>query len=159
MGQAGSVRNGGEVIVEYLVREKVPYVFGLCGHGNVRLLDALYDRTDAIRTISTRHEQTAGHMADAFFRGRTPPGRHAHLVRAGIGEHSHQHRGRPDRGSGISGTRGIQTFGTRTVGKIEEIRTRDQPRGKLIWPCLGPHRPGRASKTCPGQELHSACHD
>jgi acetolactate synthase-1/2/3 large subunit len=60
--------NGGEVIVEYLSREKVPYVFGLCGHGNVGLLDALYDRTDAIRTISTRHEQTAGHMADAYFR-------------------------------------------------------------------------------------------
>jgi acetolactate synthase I/II/III large subunit len=34
----------------------------------VGLLDALYDRTDAIRTISTRHEQTAGHMADAYFR-------------------------------------------------------------------------------------------
>ena len=68
MGHTGSMRNGGEVIVEYLVREKVPYVFGLCGHGNVGLLDALYDRTDAIRTISTRHEQTAGHMADAFFR-------------------------------------------------------------------------------------------
>ncbi|MBI4255507.1 MAG: thiamine pyrophosphate-binding protein, partial [Candidatus Rokubacteria bacterium] len=60
--------NGGELIVEYLAREKVPYVFGVCGHGNVGLLDALYDRTDAIRTISTRHEQTAGHMADAYFR-------------------------------------------------------------------------------------------
>lgn len=59
---------GGEIIVEYLAREKVPYVFGLCGHGNVGLLDALYDRTDAIKTISTRHEQTAGHMADAYFR-------------------------------------------------------------------------------------------
>jgi acetolactate synthase-1/2/3 large subunit len=62
------MRNGGEVIVEYLVREGVPYVFGLCGHGNVGLLDALYDRADAIHVISTRHEQTAGHMADAFFR-------------------------------------------------------------------------------------------
>jgi acetolactate synthase-1/2/3 large subunit len=60
--------NGGELIVEYLVRERVPYVFGLCGHGNVGLLDALYDRTDAVKTISTRHEQTAGHMADAYFR-------------------------------------------------------------------------------------------
>jgi acetolactate synthase I/II/III large subunit len=59
---------GADLIVEYLVREQVPYVFGLCGHGNVGLLDALYDRTDAIRTISTRHEQTAGHMADAYFR-------------------------------------------------------------------------------------------
>lgn len=62
------MRNGGEIIVEYLVREQVPYVFGICGHGNVGLLDALYDRADAIKTISTRHEQTAGHMADAFFR-------------------------------------------------------------------------------------------
>jgi acetolactate synthase I/II/III large subunit len=62
------MRNGGELIVEYLVRERVPYVFGLCGHGNVGLLDALYDRPDAIKTISTRHEQTAGHMADAYFR-------------------------------------------------------------------------------------------
>ena len=68
MPQTRPMRNGGEVIVEYLVREKVPYVFGLCGHGNVGLLDALYDRTDAIKTISTRHEQTAGHMADAYFR-------------------------------------------------------------------------------------------
>ncbi len=63
-----AVKNGGEVIVEYLACERVPYVFGLCGHGNVGLLDALYDRSDAIKTISTRHEQTAGHMADAYFR-------------------------------------------------------------------------------------------
>jgi acetolactate synthase-1/2/3 large subunit len=62
------MKNGGEQIVEYLVREGVPYVFTLCGHGNVGLLDALYDRTDAIATVSTRHEQTAGHMADAYFR-------------------------------------------------------------------------------------------
>lgn len=62
------MRNGGGLIVEYLIREGVPYVFGLCGHGNVGLLDALYDRTDAITTISTRHEQTAGHMADAYYR-------------------------------------------------------------------------------------------
>src|SRR5512139_427875 len=62
------MRNGGELIVEYLIRERVPYVFGLCGHGNVGLLDALYDRAEAIKTISSRHEQAAGHMADAYFR-------------------------------------------------------------------------------------------
>lgn len=62
------MQSGGEIIVEYLIREKVPYVFGICGHGNIGLLDALYDRADAIKTISTRHEQTAGHMADAYFR-------------------------------------------------------------------------------------------
>jgi thiamine pyrophosphate-dependent acetolactate synthase large subunit-like protein len=24
--------NGGQVIIDYLIREKVPYLFGLCGH-------------------------------------------------------------------------------------------------------------------------------
>lgn len=62
------MQSGGEIIVEYLIREKVPYVFGICGYGNIGLLDALYDRADAIKIISTRHEQTAGHMADAYFR-------------------------------------------------------------------------------------------
>src|SRR5216684_8850745 len=27
--------NGAQVIVDYLIREKVPYAFGLCGHGNI----------------------------------------------------------------------------------------------------------------------------
>src|SRR6267142_149544 len=29
--------DGGQVIVDYLIRERVPYVFGLCGHGNIQL--------------------------------------------------------------------------------------------------------------------------
>jgi acetolactate synthase-1/2/3 large subunit len=61
-------RKGGELIAEFLVREKIPYVFGICGHGNVGMLEALYDRRDEITLISPRHEQTAGHMADAYFR-------------------------------------------------------------------------------------------
>ena len=60
--------NGGQVIVDYLVREKVPYVFGLCGHGNIGLLDALYERTSDIKTISTHHETVAGFMADVYYR-------------------------------------------------------------------------------------------
>jgi len=34
---------GAEIIVEYLLKEGVPYAFGLCGHGIIGLLDALYD--------------------------------------------------------------------------------------------------------------------
>jgi acetolactate synthase-1/2/3 large subunit len=64
---------GGEFIAEFLIREKIPYVFGICGHGNVGLLDALYDVKDKIKLISPRHEQTAGHMADAYFRIRHQP--------------------------------------------------------------------------------------
>src|SRR3954451_1531019 len=60
--------NGGQVIVDYLVREKVPYVFGLCGHGNIGLLDALYERAADIKTISTHHETVAGFMADVYYR-------------------------------------------------------------------------------------------
>lgn len=59
---------GAEVIVEYLAKEKVPYVFGLCGHGILGFLDALYDARDRIRTVSVHHESTAAFMADAYFR-------------------------------------------------------------------------------------------
>ncbi|MBM3534251.1 MAG: thiamine pyrophosphate-binding protein [Alphaproteobacteria bacterium] len=61
-------KKGAEYIVEMLIREKIDHVFGICGHGNVGLLDELYKARDQIRLVSPRHEQTAGHMADAFFR-------------------------------------------------------------------------------------------
>jgi acetolactate synthase I/II/III large subunit len=64
---------GGDLIAEFLVREKIPYVFGICGHGNVGMLDALYNVKDRIKLISPRHEQTAGHMADAYFRVKHEP--------------------------------------------------------------------------------------
>src|SRR4051812_44163445 len=59
---------GAEVITEHLVANKIPYVFGICGHGNVGLLDELYNSRDRIKLISPRHEQVAAHMADAYFR-------------------------------------------------------------------------------------------
>jgi acetolactate synthase I/II/III large subunit len=63
-----NVLDGGQVIVDYLVREKVPYVFGLCGHGNISFIDALYERSSDIKTISVHHETVAGFMADVFYR-------------------------------------------------------------------------------------------
>ena len=68
-----SKMKGGELIVEYLAQEKVPYVFGICGHGNVGILDALYDARDKVKLISPRHEQCAGHMADAYYRVKHRP--------------------------------------------------------------------------------------
>jgi acetolactate synthase-1/2/3 large subunit len=59
---------GGDLIAEFLIREKIPYVFGICGHGNVGILDALYDVRDKIKLVSPRHEQVAAHMADGYFR-------------------------------------------------------------------------------------------
>lgn len=61
-------KKGSEIILDHLVQQGVPYLFGLCGHGDVGLMDAALDRQDQIKTVSTHHEQTAGFMADAFYR-------------------------------------------------------------------------------------------
>ncbi len=68
-----AVMNGADIIVDFLIRQKVPYLFGLCGHGNVGFLDAAFKAQNRIRTISTHHEQSAGHMADAYFKVRNEP--------------------------------------------------------------------------------------
>ncbi len=64
---------GATLISEFLVKEKIPYVFGICGHGNVGLLDGLYQVRDKIKLVSPRHEQVAGHMADGYFRVKHQP--------------------------------------------------------------------------------------
>lgn len=61
-------RKGAEIILDHLVERGVPYLIGLCGHGDVALMDAALDRKDEIPTVSTHNEQTAGFMADAFYR-------------------------------------------------------------------------------------------
>src|SRR5580704_3490977 len=61
-------RRGADVIVDYLVQQRVPYLVGLCGHGILGLLDAAYGRQDEITTISTHDERIAGFIADAYYR-------------------------------------------------------------------------------------------
>src|SRR5215471_6287081 len=65
---AKNMLDGGQVIVDYLIREKVPYACGLCGHGNIQFIDALYERSSDIKTISVHHETVAGFMADVYYR-------------------------------------------------------------------------------------------
>lgn len=60
--------SGGEIIVEGLIKAEVPYLFGLCGHGIVGLMDAAMDRGDRIKTVSFHNEQIAGFAADAYYR-------------------------------------------------------------------------------------------
>jgi acetolactate synthase-1/2/3 large subunit len=64
---------GAEIIVDYLIKEKVPYLFGVCGHGNIGLLDAAANAADQIKTISVHHEQAAGYMADAYYKVKHQP--------------------------------------------------------------------------------------
>ena len=44
----------------------VEYVFGLCGHTNIALLDAM--GRSSIRFVIARHEQAAAHAADGYAR-------------------------------------------------------------------------------------------
>jgi len=65
--------SGVQILVEYLVRQHVPYAVGIPGHGSWSLTDALLDRTAAIRTIQVMHEQSAVHLADVYYRVASRP--------------------------------------------------------------------------------------
>lgn len=68
-GMAGSNEmRGADIIAEYLVKEKVPYILGYAGHGAIGLLDGIIKVQDHIRHISPRVEQAAGFMADVYYR-------------------------------------------------------------------------------------------
>ena len=58
---------GGEVMVEFLLDWKVPYMFGLAGSEETGLLDALVDRP-GIRYTTCLHENAAMSMADGYSR-------------------------------------------------------------------------------------------
>jgi acetolactate synthase-1/2/3 large subunit len=67
LGGSNEMR-GTDTIAEYLVKERVPYILGYAGHGAIGLLDGVFKITDRIKHISPRIEQTAGFMADVYFR-------------------------------------------------------------------------------------------
>jgi len=66
--KASSRMNGGQIIVDYLIQQKVPYLIGLCGHGNISLIDAFYERSSEIKALSVHHESVSGFMADCYYR-------------------------------------------------------------------------------------------
>lgn len=63
---------GAEVFVKQLEDYGVEVVFGLCGHTNIAVLDAL--SRSRIRFVTTRHEQATAHMADGYARMTGKPG-------------------------------------------------------------------------------------
>ncbi|WP_218016096.1 acetolactate synthase 3 large subunit [Moraxella oblonga] len=64
--------SGGELLVQALVDEGVTHIFGYPGGAVLHIYDALF-KQDKIEHVLVRHEQAAGHMADAYSRvtGRT----------------------------------------------------------------------------------------
>ncbi len=65
--------HGAQIVVDYLVRQAVPYAVGIPGHGCWNLTDALLDRADEIRTLQVMHEQSAVHLADGYYRATGRP--------------------------------------------------------------------------------------
>lgn len=60
------VLTGAEALVKGLESVGVEVMFGLCGHTNLAMLDALTRST--IRFYGVRHEQIAAHAADGYYR-------------------------------------------------------------------------------------------
>lgn len=63
---------GADAMARTLKSLGVDVIFGMCGHGDLPVLDALIDT--GIRFISVHHEQIAVHAADAYFRVTHRPG-------------------------------------------------------------------------------------
>src|SRR5450756_1048495 len=64
---------GGEIVAEYLIRQDVPYVVGIPGHGCLGLVDAFQSRRDRLQILQVRHEQSAVHLADGYYRASGKP--------------------------------------------------------------------------------------
>jgi acetolactate synthase-1/2/3 large subunit len=61
-------RTGGEIVRDRLLAEKVPYLIGIPGHGIVAMLDAFRTSQDRIKVLQVRHEQSAVHLANGYYR-------------------------------------------------------------------------------------------
>lgn len=66
-------RNGGQILVEALLRNGVDTVYCVPGESYLPVLDALHD-AHSVRTIVTRHEGAASNMADAYGKLTGRPG-------------------------------------------------------------------------------------
>jgi acetolactate synthase-1/2/3 large subunit len=65
------ILTGAEALVKGLERLGVEVVFGLCGHTNLAMLDAL--TRSPIDFYAVRHEQIAAHAADGYYRATHKP--------------------------------------------------------------------------------------
>jgi len=71
-----AVISGAEALVRCLIEEGVRYVFGVPGDQCNPITDAIYrlGESNSIRFVTTRHEQAAAHVADAWARTTGEPG-------------------------------------------------------------------------------------
>lgn len=60
--------SGAQAVIQSLIEEEVPYIFGYPGGAIMPVYDALMECRDKIKHILTRHEQGAAHAAQGFAR-------------------------------------------------------------------------------------------
>lgn len=125
-----SAKTGGELIADHLIDAGVPYVCGIPGHGDMGVFDAFKDRADRVRVLQVRHEQSAGHIADAYYRTSGQP--LATLTSIGPGSANMTMAlatAYVDSQAVISITGGVQTYmdGTGVLQEIERQRDADFP--------------------------------
>ena len=136
---------GADLVVEYLIREKVPYLFGYAGHGAVGLLDGVYNRQDEIKVVFPRIESGAGYMADAYYRV-------SHEVIP-----STRPRARADAADGRDGERVLRLVRLHRhhrAGRHDSVRLRRAPGGVPPLPVRLPeHRQGADEAELPGASV------
>ncbi|TXT53370.1 MAG: Acetolactate synthase large subunit IlvB1 [Promethearchaeota archaeon] len=59
---------GSEIITKYLIKENVPYVVGIPGHGNLSLVDSFYKYRNEIHLIQPKQEMAGVHLAVGYYR-------------------------------------------------------------------------------------------
>ena len=68
-----SKMKGADIIAEYMMKEKIPYMIGYAGHGAIGMLDSFFNKQDDIKIVWPRIETACGFMADAYFRVTKQP--------------------------------------------------------------------------------------
>ncbi len=64
---------GGEIVVESLIANGVPYALGIPGHGCLGLTDAFLGREKRIKVLQMMQEMSGVHVADGFCRASGRP--------------------------------------------------------------------------------------
>ena len=59
---------GADIVVKSLIEENAEFIFGYPGGAIMPVYDALYDYSDQIKHVLTRHEQGAIHAAQGYAR-------------------------------------------------------------------------------------------
>lgn len=68
-------KSGGQIIIEYLIRQGVEYIAGVQGHGCLSVFDAIRENEEKgkIKYIQVKQEMSAVHIADGYYRACGKP--------------------------------------------------------------------------------------